>query len=118
LHYHPQKHLQFIKTMGVGCSSHAKTPAERAAARQKREQRAAARQKRKEYKQVKVDALKRERDSWLRNYSARLEKQWWHVGWWPIYEVKATAFFKFFVLGLWITFPSSHALLTQSPKGV
>jgi hypothetical protein len=72
--------------MGGGCSTHVKTPAEREAARRKREQRAAARLKRKEYKQVKADALKRERDSWLRNYSARLEKQWWHVGWWPIYE--------------------------------
>ncbi len=72
--------------MGGGASTHHKTPAERAAARYKREQRAAARRNRKEVKKAKTKALKRERDSWLRNYSARLEKQWWHVGWWPVYE--------------------------------
>ncbi len=72
--------------MGGTCSTNYTTHAEREAARYKREQRAAQKLKRKGEKQVKTNALKRERDAWLRNCSVRLEKKWWHVGWWPIYE--------------------------------
>jgi hypothetical protein len=67
--------------MGAG-SSTPMTPAQREAARQKREEK----RKKKQDEQAKKDALKREKKAWLRNYRARLEKKWWHAGWWPIYE--------------------------------
>jgi hypothetical protein len=69
-----------------GAGSTPMTPAEREAARRRRQQRAEAKLKKKQSKQAKKDALQREKDAWLRNYRARLEKKWWNAGWWPIYE--------------------------------
>jgi hypothetical protein len=67
--------------MGAG-SSTPRTPAQREADRQKRLEN----RKKKQDEQAKKDALKREKNAWLRNYGARLEKKWWHAGWWPVYE--------------------------------
>jgi hypothetical protein len=73
--------------MGIGGSSHYKSHAECEADRYKREQRAQQRQKKRQEEQAKNNAEKVERDAWIRNYRIRgLEKQWWHVGWWPVYQ--------------------------------
>jgi len=72
--------------MGGGGSKRYRSPAEREAHRRKKELATQARRKRKQEKEAKKEAIKRERDAWLRNYRGKLEKKWWHVGWWPIYE--------------------------------
>src|ERR1700710_2671353 len=72
--------------MGGGSSRPVRTPEQRAADRRKRQLRAQEKLKKQQAKQAKKEILNRERDAWLRNYKARLEKKWWHVGWWPIYE--------------------------------
>jgi hypothetical protein len=62
--------------MGAGPSKHYRSPAER----RKREQRAREKLKKK-------NALKAERDLWLRNHKIEeVEKKWWRMGWWPVYE--------------------------------
>jgi len=71
--------------MGSG-SSKPMTQREREEHRRKKALAAQKRRQRKEQKQAKKDAIKRERDAWLRNYRGKLEKKWWNAGWWPIYE--------------------------------
>jgi hypothetical protein len=72
--------------MGGGCSTPHYTPAQREAYRRKKELSAQARRKKKQDKQARKDALKREQDAWIRRYRARLERKWYHMGWWPFYE--------------------------------
>ena len=80
--------------MGGGSSTPYRTHAEREAERHRREQRAReayrrkqAEKKRKQEYQAKKNALHRERDKWARSYkTSMLDKQWWNVGWWPVYE--------------------------------
>ena len=89
--------------MGGG-SSKPMTPAERAAARARRELAREKRRKKKQDKQAKKDAIERERNAWLRNYRGKLKRKWWHAGWWPIYEVWTTRFLECFVAPLKYSF--------------
>jgi hypothetical protein len=79
-------HLDQFTVMGTGGSKPCKSPAEREADRRKRELAAQAQRKNKQERKSKKEAIKRERDAWLRNYRGRLEKKWWHAGLWPIYK--------------------------------
>jgi hypothetical protein len=77
--------------MGGGGSRHYRTHAEAEAERQRREWVNERRRKRKAAEKARKDALRKERDAWLKNNKRRLAKKWWNVGWWPLYECKYSA---------------------------
>lgn len=72
--------------MGGGGSKVYRTYADEEAERQRREWVNQRRRERKAKEKARKNAMKKERDLWLKNNKRRLHKKWWNVPWWPLYE--------------------------------